>query len=145
MNYGNETTFNRVDNSGASPVLVMVGAVVDIDGISPKRDTEEKKDYDGQSADVREYVRGKLEPGELTVKIEYRKDANTEAKAMEDEFYGTDDSLGEYQLNYPTTGNPTRKFKAIITSVSEPLPSGEKMVQEFKFKLSGAIERGTWS
>jgi len=86
-----------------------------------------------------------LEPGELTVKIEYREGANEQAQTMEDEFYAKGEGVGVYQLNYPTQGQPTRKFKAIITSVNEPIPAGEKMVQEFKFKLSGAMERGTWS
>lgn len=146
MAYGKRTKFLR--KSGAD-TLAFVGNIIEIDGISPSRDTTENTDYGTDQDDVRTYERGMMEPGELTVKIKYRKDANVEAKAMEDEFYApvadNNEATTEYALHYPVVGNPSRTFTGIITGVSEPLAAGEDMVQEFKFKLSGPIERGTWA
>tara|TARA_R110000744_G_C19371688_1_gene562891 strand:- start:12362 stop:12799 length:438 start_codon:yes stop_codon:yes gene_type:complete len=145
MSYGK---FTKLHRQTAAATLTFVSNVIEIDGISPTRDTTENTTYGGDS-DAREYERGMLEPGELTVKIKYRKTENAEAKAMEDEFYGTvednSEATTQYALHYPVVGKPSRIFNGIITSVSEPLAAGEDMVQEFKFKLSGPIERGTWA
>lgn len=145
MAYGKRTKLHRLT---APDTLAFVANVIEIDGLSPSRDTTENTTY-GDNSDVRTYDRGMMEPGELTVKIKYRKDENVEAKAMEDEFYAdaadNSDAGNQYALHYPVVGNPSRTFTGIITSCSEPLAAGEDMVQEFKFKLSGPIERGTWA
>lgn len=145
MAYGKRTKLHR---ETAADTLTFVANVIEIDGLSPTRDTTENTTY-GDQSDVRTYERGMMEPGELTVKIKYRKEENAQAKAMEDEFYNevddNSDAGNKYALHYPVVGNPSRTFTGIITGVSEPLAAGEDMVQEFKFKLSGPIERGTWA
>lgn len=147
MAYGKRTKFHRVTTEGEITTANFVGNIIEIDGLSPSRDTSENTTY-GTENDAREYERGMLEPGELTVKVKYRKVENAQAKAMEDEFYSSnidnEDALGKYEMHYPVVGKPSRKFQGIITSVSEPLTAGEDMIQEFKLKLSGEIERGTW-
>jgi hypothetical protein len=150
MALGKRTKFYRITTAGEVETSNLVGEIIEIDGLSPTRDTQEDTTYACEDdGDARTYERGQLEPGELTLKIRFKKAENVQAKEMEDEFYAAnidDDEkhMGLYEMHYPIVNNPTRKFRAIITGVSEPLPANENMTQEFKFKLSGKPERGTW-
>ncbi|WP_326659628.1 phage tail tube protein [Streptomyces sp. NBC_00385] len=117
---------------GAEPeVFAAIANATNISGPGLSRDTVDVSSHDSPDKH-REFVGSLVDPGEVTVDVNYD-------PAQHDELVAdlTEEDPGNYQLVFPTTPPVTWAFAAVMTGFEPSAPFDDKLTASITYKVSG--------
>ncbi len=126
------TKFKRSDMASV-PTFTAVAEINSIDGPNKSRDTIDVTSLDS-AAGYREFIASFRDGGEVTLEMNFTRDGYEEMNAD----FETD-TLVDYQVLIPDTGETTFDFSGLVTSLGMGIPLDDKITASITIKVSGQV------
>ena len=124
--------FKRGDGA-SSETFAAIAEVNSITGPTMSRDTIDVTSLDSTGG-YREFIGGFRDGGEVTLNMNF---ALAGYNDMKDDYEL--DTLTNYQVVLPDTGNTTFEFAALVTSLGLAVPMDDKVTSDVTLKISGEV------
>lgn len=126
------TVFKRSDMT-SSPTFTAIAEINSIDGPSKSRDTIDVTSLDSTGG-YREFIASFRDGGEVSLEMNFTRDGYVDMTADFEV-----DTLVDYQIVLPDTGNTTFDFSGLVVNVGLAIPFEDKVTAPVTIKVSGQI------
>lgn len=126
------TTFKRSDMT-SSPTFTAIAEINSIDGPNKSRDTIDVTSLDSTGG-YREFIASFRDAGEVTLEMNFTRDGYVD---MNDDFES--DTLVDYKITLPDSGNTELDFSGLVTSLGLGIPLDDKITAPVTIKISGQV------
>ena len=127
------TVFKR-SNMASSPTFGAVAEVNSIQGPDKSRGTIDVTSLDSTGG-YREFIGSFRDGGQVVLEMNYTRDGYLD---MNDDFES--DTLVDYQIVLPDTGNTTLDFSGLVVNLGLGIPMDNKISAPVTIKVSGQVE-----
>ncbi len=126
------TSFERGDGT-SSESFTAIAEINTITGPNKSRDTIDVTSLDSASG-YREFIGGFRDGGEVTLNMNFTLAGYAD---MDADFEL--DTLTNFQIVLPDTGNTTFEFAALVTALGLAIPMDDKVTADVTLKISGPV------
>ena len=117
----------------SNEIFSAIAEVSNIGGPDKSRDTIDVTSLDSTDG-YREFIAGFRDGGEVTLNMNFTRDGYISMDAD----YLSDD-LVNYQIVFPDTGETTFDFAALVTNITNVIPTDDKISMDVTLKISGPV------
>lgn len=126
------TIFKRSDMASA-PTFSAIAEINSIDGPNKSRDTIDVTSLDSTGG-YREFIASFRDGGEVSLEMNFTRDGYVDMNADFEI-----DTLVDYQIVLPDTGNTTLEFSGLVTNLGLGIPLDDKVTAPVTIKVSGQV------
>jgi predicted secreted protein len=126
------TVFKRSDMESA-PTFSAIAEINSIDGPNKSRDTIDVTSLDSTGG-YREFIASFRDGGEVSLEMNFTRDGYVDMNADFEV-----ETLVDYQIVLPDSGNTTLDFSGLVTSLGLGIPLDDKITAPVTIKVSGQV------
>ena len=127
------TVFKR-SNMASTPVFSAIAEINSIQGPDKSRETIDVTSLDSTGG-YREFIAAFRDAGQVQLEMNFTRDGYLD---MNDDF--EIDTLVDYQIVLPDSGNTTIDFSGLVVNLGLAIPMDDKITAPVTIKISGAVE-----